>query len=185
MSVLPYCFFLDTLYHISILQTGLPLVFSRAPPGSPKAPDQGVRVWGANTAGGLCRENTPGGLLAREDLSTGCKVRLTEEQVRWWGQGGQVQCEQVRACGEVEREVRRVVASLTGGLGSLVARGGAPNYSVEGDWVSVLFLNSSSEEREEREKREGGWERGGRGNPLPSCRVPSLVRVTVLYTDHR
>ena len=136
-------------------------------------------MWGANTARGLCRENTPGGLLVREDLSTACKVRLTEDQVRWWGQGGQVQCGQVRECGEVEREVRGVVASLTEGAGSLVARGGAANYSVEGDWVSVVFLNSSSEERE------GDWERRGRGNPLPSCRVPSLVRVTVLYTDHR
>ena len=143
-----------------------------------------MRVWSGASRSNLCRDDVGMIPTVGEDTLSGCLVRVSRTQVvemensrvsksSWCNDGTQIYT-QVRECEAIHNSVAALQKKLLGGADVLVGRRGNVNFTNPSDFVRVIQQNKT----DQRSKTEMGM-------LLPSCKVPSLIRMTVLHTAGR
>ena len=143
-----------------------------------------MRVWSGASRSNLCRDDVGMIPTVGEDTLSGCLVRVSRTQVvemensrvsksSWCNDGTQIYT-QVRECEAIHNSVAALQKKLLGGPDAVIGRRGNVNFTNPTDFVRVIQQNKT----DQRSKTEMGL-------LLPSCKVPSLLRVTVMHTAGR
>lgn len=137
---------------------GFPLITGRL--DEDKVKPAVMRVWSSGSSSSLCQNEIGMGLMIGEDTISGCLVRVSKRQVK--------------ECREIYNSVSALQKKLLGGADVVVGRRGNVNFTNPTDFVRVIHENQT--------EQEGKTEMG---LLLPSCKVASLLRLTVLHTSGR
>jgi len=136
---------------------GFPLITRRLEEEQVKP--TGMRVWSGASRSNLCRDDIGMIPTVGEDTMSGCLVRVSRTQVR--------------ECEAIHNSVAALQKKLLGGADMLVGRRANVNFTNPADFVRLIQQNQTDAAE------------NGLSLLTPSCKVPSLLRVTVLHTAGR
>ena len=142
-----------------------------------------MRVWSGASRSNLCRDDVGMIPTVGEDTLSGCLVRVSRTQVvemensrvsksSWCNDGTQIYT-QVRECEAIHNSVAALQKKLLGGADMLVGRRANVNFTNPADFVRLIQQNLTDAAE------------NGLSLLTPSCKVPSLLRVTMLHTAGR
>ena len=115
----------------------------------------GFKIWGSNKHSSLCQDNALSEVKFGENSQTGCFLRLMEADLK--------QCEALQiSLSKLQRELHN--STFVGKYGNL-------NFTNPANFIPIIYENITLKNLSKTI------------SPLTTCRVPSSVRVTVLYTQ--